>query len=156
MEKARLRGSWVELTVLYYGPHAVLCLWLVAQRHANIKVIFTSKNETFELEGKIKETAWTDVYCDLSKFRGINNVDSVKILFFADENYYDSPQALITSLRAYSTKYDDAQLDLLLNPVAPEEELVRSLRKYLYPALILILAVSSAVLVYRRTSYFLL
>lgn len=26
MEKARLRGSWVELTVLYYGPHAVLCL----------------------------------------------------------------------------------------------------------------------------------
>ena len=124
--------------------------------YANIKVIFTSKNETFELEGKIKETAWTDVYCDLSKFRGINNIDSVKILFFADENYYDSPQALITSLRAYSTKYDDAQLDLLLNPVAPEEELVRSLKKYLYPALILILAVSSAVLIYRRTSYFLL
>ena len=86
-----------------------------------------SRNELFELEGKIKETAWTDVYCDLSKFRGIGSVDSIKILFFADENYYDSPQALISSITACSDKYDDIQLEQLLNPVAPEEELVRSL-----------------------------
>lgn len=26
IEKARLYGSWVEFTILYYNPHAVLCL----------------------------------------------------------------------------------------------------------------------------------
>lgn len=25
IEKARLCGSWVEFTILYYNPHAVLC-----------------------------------------------------------------------------------------------------------------------------------
>ena len=120
--------------------------------YANLKIIFTSNNEVFELEGKIDEAVWTDVYCDLSKFRGISSIDSIKILFYADENYYDSPQALITSIRAYSTKYDDSQLEQLLNPVAPEAELVRSLRKYLYPILSVTLIGASLLLLYRRTA----
>lgn len=118
--------------------------------YADISVIVTSGNDVFEMTGSIKEASWTEVYCDLSEFSGKSKVDSISILFNANEDYYDSPQVHISSVDAMSYEYDNEQLQNMINPMGMEKRVLDRIKYYIYPILILIVIICSAVFAVRR------
>ncbi len=120
--------------------------------YAEIKVLLMSGNDIYELTGRVKEAVWTEIYCDCSSFAGIGKIDSIQILFTADENYYDSPQALISSIEALSRDYTDEQLWEFNNSVDTGDEIITKLRRYLYPILAFAIAISFVLLIWRRTA----
>ncbi|MBR5322956.1 MAG: hypothetical protein IKU48_05370 [Clostridia bacterium] len=120
--------------------------------YSQVTVSLISGNDVYEVVGRVKKAVWTELYCDFSAFSGINKVDSVSILFKAEENYYDSPQALISSLECMSCDYTDSQLlgfNVLKNDAG---EAIVGLRRYLYPILSCVIIVSFAALVWRRAA----
>ena len=119
--------------------------------YANITVVATSGQDRFEVSGRIKEAIWTEVYCDFSSFSGVGKVDSLQILFYADENYYDSPQALISPIEVFSLEYTDDELLQMSNPLASETEILRRIRKVAYPILAAVVVVALVVFIRRRT-----
>lgn len=123
--------------------------------YTNLKVILTSGNDYYEFSGKIKKAAWTKVCCDFSDFAGINKVDSVKVLFYADENYYDSPQVLLTPVEWLSASYDNQQLNDIFFTSESEGGISREIVTVIKYVLIAAFVCASAVFIYRRSAYFL-
>ncbi|MBQ6702752.1 MAG: hypothetical protein IJN17_07355 [Clostridia bacterium] len=117
---------------------------------ANITVYVKSGNNSYELNGIIKEAVWTELYCDFSAFSGLDKVDSIGIIFTADENYYDSPQALFTAMELVSTEYDSDMLREMNINSSGTEELMNQMRKHLYPVLAFVIAVAAVLFVWRR------
>ena len=118
--------------------------------YSQITVSLLSGNDVYEMTGRVKKAVWTEIYCDFSSFSGIGKVDSVQILFKAEENYYDSPQALISSVECLSHNYTDAQLLEFNNSADNGNETIIGLRRYLYPTLSVIILVCFIILVWRR------
>ncbi len=120
--------------------------------YAEITVVLTSGNDIYELTGRVKEAVWTEIYCDFSAFSGIGRVDSMQILFNADENYYDSPQAIISSVEALSQEYSDEELLEFNAPPSNGNEAIMQIRRYLYPILTVVISVALVLLLWRRTA----
>ncbi|MBE6671147.1 MAG: hypothetical protein E7593_02980 [Ruminococcaceae bacterium] len=120
--------------------------------HAVIKVVLVSSNSIFEITGSVNKASWTEIYCDFSEFSGKNKIEEIRILFVANENYYDSPQALISSIEALSYEYTSRQLENIVNPVSARDEILKNVKSYAYPVLTITLASAVFVFVWRRTS----
>lgn len=119
---------------------------------SQITVSLMSGNDVYEMTGRVKKAVWTEVYCDFSSFVGIGKVDTIQILFKAEENYYDSPQAFVSSIEGMSLDYTDSQLLDFSNSEDDVNEEMIKLKFYLYPVLSVIIVVSLVVLVWRRTA----
>ncbi|MBE6717717.1 MAG: hypothetical protein E7574_00475 [Ruminococcaceae bacterium] len=118
--------------------------------YALIKVVICSENNTYEITGSVKEASWTEVYCDFSDFSDKNKVDEIRILFVANENYYDSPQALISSVEALSYEHTSRQLENILTPRDTEKEMLDTVKEYAYPILSGVIVLCVLVFVWRR------
>ncbi len=117
-----------------------------------LTVIMISGNNVYEVSGMIKETTWTEVYCDFSKFDGIDRVDYIYILFTADAvEYYDSPQVLLSSVEAVSLEYDSDYLQSVNDQKISNVLLIEKVKKYVIPIAFCVLAVAVVVFLYRRT-----
>jgi hypothetical protein len=117
---------------------------------ADVVVILKSDNRVLEVTGKIKEALWTGVYCDLSSFGGLNEVEEMMVLISSPEMDYEGPQVLISSIEALSTEYDDEQLAELFDPKVSEMGRLDRLREILIPLLVTLSIFSLAVFVIRR------
>lgn len=117
---------------------------------AELFVIFVSENRVFELSGNVKGAEWSKIYCDLSTFDGINEIEEIRILFSSKDAYFEGPQALLTSVVGHSSEYDDVTLEQMLNPVDQGVQRVESIRKYAIPLLVSLVVLASAALVVRR------
>lgn len=120
--------------------------------YASLSVILTSGNDYIELSGKVKEASWTNICCDFSSFTGITKVDSVKILFYAEENYYDSPQAFISSMRLLSKDYTDQELAAMMGNNELNSRLTTQIKYYLYPLFFVLALMSTLIFIRRRTA----
>ncbi len=120
--------------------------------YVGLTVVITAGNDIYELTGRVKEATWLEIYCDFSSFSGINRVDSIKILFHAEENFYDSPQALITSIESMSSEYNSQQLNDIFNPVLSEDKWIETVKMYAYPVFITLSVLCMCVFIYRRTA----
>ncbi|MBR5313804.1 MAG: hypothetical protein IKU45_00130 [Clostridia bacterium] len=117
---------------------------------SEITVVLVSGEKTFEVVGVAKGAEWTGIYCDVSAFTELDEVEEIKILFSAGEVNFDGPQALISSIEALSAEYDSEQLVEMFYPTASETERFREIRKYAVPILIIMSTVCLAVFIIRR------
>lgn len=120
--------------------------------NSQITVSLTAGNDVYEMTGSVKKAVWTEVYCDFSAFSGIGKVDTIEILFRAEENYYDSPQTFISSIECLSRDYTNSQLLEFNNSVSDGSESVLKLKNYLYFVLSITIVISLVALVWRRTA----
>ncbi len=117
---------------------------------SQITVSLISGNDVYEMVGRVKKAVWTEVYCDFSAFSGIGKIDTVQILFKAEENYYDSPQSFVSSIECLSLDYTDSQLLDFNNSGDGGSDSMQKLKGYLYPALLVAIISSLITLVWRR------
>lgn len=117
---------------------------------ALLTVSFISDDLIYEVTGNIKETVWTDVYCDLSKFEGVKKIEEITILVSSNVGEFDGPQALITSIEGLSSEYDDQQLEQMFSPADQELRQLETVKKYVLPVLISVLALSLTLFIIRR------
>ena len=119
--------------------------------YLQMTVMLISGDNIYEVSGMIKGGTWSNIYCDFSEFTGIGKVDEIRILFYADENYYDSPQVFISSISGMSTEYDSETLFSMLNPEDVREKKLENIKNYAYPVLICVILVCVCLFVWRRT-----
>ena len=117
---------------------------------AEVTVMLCSGDSIYEVSGMIRETVWTDVYCDFSAFDRINKVESIKILVSSSDVEFEEPQMLINSIKALSYEYNNAELEDEMNPVEKQGGLFAEIKRTALPILIVVLVGSIFVLTYRR------
>jgi len=120
--------------------------------YATVRVILTSGNETYSMDCTVRETVWTDLYCDFSGASGIGRVDSIEILFEASENYYDSPQILISSIRGMSKDRTDGELVEIFSEDKGELGMTEDIKRYVVIALSGVCALAVIAFTVRRTA----
>ena len=118
--------------------------------YLQMTVMLISGNDVYEATGMVKGGSWLSVYCDFSSFAGLSKIDEIRILFYADENYYDSPQIFIGSINGMSTEYDSETLFSMLNPEDVREKQLENIKTYAYPVLVCVILVSICLFVWRR------
>ena len=107
-------------------------------------------SNVYEISGMIKEAVWTDVYCDFSKFSGLNRVDEIRVLISSGDVGFEGPQALMTSVKALSYEYDDTELENALKPIISQQEKYMNIRRYALPILVIIVLASATLFIFRR------
>lgn len=119
--------------------------------YAAVRVIITSGNEIYSMDCSVKETVWTDLYCDFSGASGIGRVDSIAVLFEASENYYDSPQILISSIEGMSKNHTDGELNEIFSEDKGELGMSENVKRNVMIALSSVCALAVIAFVIRRT-----
>lgn len=117
---------------------------------AEITVILVSESKVIEVSGIANEAVWTEIYCDVSSFTGLNKVEEIRILVSSSDVDFDGPQALISSVEALSAEYDSEQLAEMFSPYDTDGGQIRNVRKYALPLLIITAFISLAVFIIRR------
>ena len=117
---------------------------------ARLTVKFTSGNEIAEFSGSIDKAVWTEIYCDLSDFQGISNVNSVSITLSGENGEtFDDPQIFISSIEGISLEYDDEYLKDHFMAEKEKSVFKEIVQEHAIPFLIAVICVSALILSYR-------
>ncbi|MBR6681560.1 MAG: hypothetical protein IKL40_01090 [Clostridia bacterium] len=117
---------------------------------ARLTLKFASGNEIIEFSGSIDKAVWTEIYCDLSDFHGLNNITSVTITLSGENGEtFDDPQIFISTIEGISLEHDN---EYLKNHFMAEKEdslFQNIVDEYAIPFLVAIICICALILSYR-------
>ncbi len=117
---------------------------------ARLTVIITSENNVTEFSGIIQKAVWTEIYCDLSSFSGIEKVDSISILLSSKSGEaFDDPQLFISTIRGVSLEHSEEYLRSQFFVENEETKFAKFIKQYSIPALVTIICISTFILGFR-------
>lgn len=115
-----------------------------------LTVKFAAGNEIIEFSGSIDKAVWTEVYCDLSSFHGLNNITSVTITLSGENGEtFDDPQIFISAIEGISLEHDDEYLKDHFMTEKEESWFTKIVEEYAIPFLVAVICVCALILSYR-------